>query len=255
MKGKLIVMNFTHAYEEERFLRNPYFEWIDCTHLEGTDCYCDSEGEREVKRLIAPYPPEGIHWIDSGDYHYLTKLWTDKITSPFSLVVFDHHPDMQPSLFDNLLSCGCWVRTLLDTHPYLQKVCIIGAAEKLKKETEGYDKRLLYFSEETLSHPEAWKLFSEFYLNEPVYLSVDKDILNPKYATTNWDQGSLDLSQLLALLRVILTHERIIGVDICGDSPDLLGEIGDRLTCENINEHTDEALFRCLMHYLARDIY
>ncbi len=27
----------------------------------------------------------------------MSKLRTDKITSPFSLVVFDHHPDMQPS--------------------------------------------------------------------------------------------------------------------------------------------------------------
>ena len=44
-----------------------------------------------MKRVIAGYPAEGIHFIDSGNYHYLTKLWTDKLRVPFSLIVFDHH--------------------------------------------------------------------------------------------------------------------------------------------------------------------
>ena len=82
------------------FLRATPCQWVDCTHLRGTQCYCDSEGERRLRALLAPYPPEGIHLIDSGDYHYVTKLWTDKIDHPFSLIVFDHHPDMQPPLFE-----------------------------------------------------------------------------------------------------------------------------------------------------------
>ncbi len=52
---------------------------------------------RILKERIATFQPEEIHFIDSGNHHYMSKLWTDKITSPFSLVVFDHHPDMQPS--------------------------------------------------------------------------------------------------------------------------------------------------------------
>ncbi len=236
-------MNFSHVYEEERFLHNPKFRWIDCTHLQGTDCYCDPEAESRLKKLIAPYSVEGIHWIDSGDYHYLTKIWTDKIDYPFSLVVFDHHPDMQPSLFEGLLSCGCWVRTMLEENKYLQKVCIIGASEQLKKETEGYDQRLLYYSEQTLNHEEAWKLFSKFYLNEPVYMSVDKDVLSKSYINTNWDQGSMTLPQLRKLMDVILYREEIIGIDICGEAKGTLDDVMLGMEGELRNEQTNENLF------------
>ena len=132
----ITILNFTHAYEPMTFLHDTSCRWIDCTRLHGTACYCDTDGEAQLRRLLAPYPPEGIHLIDSGDYHYVTKLWTDKIDHPFSLIVFDHHPDMQPPLFESLLSCGCWVRTVLDTNPHVQKVCIVGATEKLKQETQ-----------------------------------------------------------------------------------------------------------------------
>lgn len=246
MKGKNIIMNFTHVYEEERFLHSPHFQWIDCTHLHGVDCYCDTEAEAKVKNLIAGFSPNGIHWIDSGNYHYLTKFWTDKINVPFSLIVFDHHPDMQPPLFENLLSCGCWVRTMLDTNPWLRNVCLIGASEKLKKETTGYDKRLLFYSEQTLKHAEAWHLFSRFYLNEPVYISVDKDVLSPQYAATNWDQGTLTLPELKTMLGIILTHEKVIGIDICGEAPYAMNLLLDNLDLEKKNERTDEELYALL---------
>ena len=168
----------------------------------GRNATATAKANAACAPLLAPYPPEGIHLIDSGDYHYVTKLWTDKIDHPFSLIVFDHHPDMQPPLFEGLLSCGCWVRTVLDTNPHVQKVCIVGATEKLKQETAGYDGRLVYFSEQTLCLREAWHVFSRLWLNEPVYISIDKDVLTPRQATTNWDQGSLSLGQLESLLRV-----------------------------------------------------
>lgn len=248
MNNPVIILNFTHAYENMAFLHGDRYRWIDCTHLSGTECYCDAEGEARLREMLAPYPPEGIHLIDSGDYHYVTRLWTDKIHYPFSLVLFDHHPDMQPPLFDSMLSCGSWVRDMLDNNPYLQKVCIVGASEKLKKETEGYDRRLLYFSEQTLKYREAWHLFSQFYLNTPVYVSVDKDVLVPRYATTNWDQGSLSLSQLESLLLVILRHEKVIGVDICGEIPFCqLADVHESPSVlQGINEKTDEELLKVL---------
>jgi len=244
----IILLNFTHAYEGMDFLRAMPCQWVDCTHLRGTQCYCDSEGERRLRALLAPYPPEGIHLIDSGDYHYVTKLWTDKIDHPFSLIVFDHHPDMQPPLFEGLLSCGCWVRTVLDTNPHVQKVCIVGATEKLKQETAGYDGRLVYFSEQTLRLREAWHVFSRLWLNEPVYISIDKDVLTPRQATTNWDQGSLSLGQLESFLRVILRHERVIGIDICGELPLCQPSSPSRQTA---NEQTDKELLEWLHSHLS----
>ena len=45
-------------------------------------------------------------------------------------------------------------------------------------------------------HEEGWQDFSSGHINGPVYISIDKDVLNPASAATNWDQGSLSLWEL-----------------------------------------------------------
>ena len=250
MKPSVILMNFTHVYEQERFIKNLRFQWIDCTDRHGVDWYCDEEAARTIAERIGPYSPEGIHFIDSGNYHYVSKLWTDKIEEPFSLIVFDHHPDMQPSLFDNLMSCGCWVKSVLDTNPYLRKVCIVGAEDKLIRTLHpNYGKRLKFYSGTELSHKEGWKKFSGEHLDEPVYISVDKDILNAESATTNWDQGPLSLPELEELLAIILKKEEIIGVDICGECARSL-DIFEEKRAISLNSKANKELLELFFSYI-----
>jgi len=52
---------------------------------------------------------------------------------------------------------------------------------------------------------------------ERVYITVDKDCLTKKYALTNWQEGELDLDELLLILRTIKENADIAGVDITGD--------------------------------------
>ena len=66
-------------------------------------------------------------------------------------------------------------------------------------------------------HEEGWQNFSSGHINGPVYISIDKDVLNPASAATNWDQGSLSLWELEKLLAVILQKEQVVGIDICGE--------------------------------------
>lgn len=213
-------MNFTGVYDYESFSHTPKFAWIDCTHLQGVECYCDKDGASALKKIIENYPAEGIHFIDSGNYHYLTKFWTDKIHQPFSLIVFDHHPDMQPPLFEEMISCGSWVEDVIKTNPYLQKVIIIGASEQLiQNVAPQYKKQVEFYSEQSLELATTWKKFSAEVINTPVYISVDKDVLNPQSAITNWDQGSFTLEELEQLLSIILKNETTIGIDICGECP------------------------------------
>lgn len=47
-------MNFSGIYEVEPFANNPRFIHLDCSHLHGTDCYCDEDGARSIRRIIAP---------------------------------------------------------------------------------------------------------------------------------------------------------------------------------------------------------
>jgi len=139
------IFNFTHVYEAYDFMQGEEFKWVDCIGIEGTDCYCDTEAERQLKEKMADLPLNAVHWIDSGDYHYLSKLWTDMIEEPFTLVVFDHHPDMQQPMFGSLLSCGSWVRVALERNPYIKKVVLIGVDDKLRCEAEGFPDKVVFF--------------------------------------------------------------------------------------------------------------
>jgi hypothetical protein len=50
-----------------------------------------------------------------------------------------------------------------------------------------------------------------------VYLSIDKDCLRNEYALTNWEEGMLSLKELLWMLKLIMDHVDLIGLDIVGD--------------------------------------
>ena len=91
--------------EAENMAVKPVVTQLDCQDIPGTNCYCDSLAEEEIGKRIAPFGPEGIHFLDSGNYHYLTKLWLELVKVPFELLVFDHHTDM--------LAFGFWRNLIL----------------------------------------------------------------------------------------------------------------------------------------------
>lgn len=241
-KDNIVIMNFTGVYETESFFKDIDADWIDCKNISGTFGYCDADAANTIKRKIEKYTPHGIHFIDSGNFHYVSKFWTDKIKTPFSLCVFDHHTDMQPSLFDNILSCGNWIKSALDTNPNLKKVAIIGADDKLLENIDSkYKKRLLLYSQSELTHKESWSKFAFENINEPIYLSIDKDVLDTNSARTDWDQGNLSLNDLELLLHIIIEKEDIIGADICGEYTDMQSIIPNN-EHQNINNKSNKEL-------------
>ncbi len=48
-------------------------------------------------------------------------------------------------------------------------------------------------------------------------MTIDKDVLRPADAATNWDQGEMPLDALLTALRHLAAARRIVGADICGE--------------------------------------
>lgn len=104
---QVIKCNFSGIYGQEDFLDGTV---LDFTSLEETECYCSPGAADVIRSALAPYGPGGIHWLDSGDYHYVSLFIQEMIAEPYSLVLFDNHPDDEaPAFGEDLLSCGGWV--------------------------------------------------------------------------------------------------------------------------------------------------
>ena len=98
-KNEIVLMNFTGVYKEQEFYREEKISWVDVQGLSGCSCYCDGEAREILEKKIADFPAKGIHFVDSGNYHYMSLLWLKKVHRPFRLLVFDNHTDMQPPAF------------------------------------------------------------------------------------------------------------------------------------------------------------
>ena len=221
-KKQVVLMNFSGIYETENFYETVPQEnriWLDCRTIPGTNCYCDEEGERELKERVEPLGAEGIHFLDSGNYHYVTKLWLDQVKEPFDLLVLDHHTDLQQPMFGDILSCG--------------GEAVKEAENELPEELW---KKVVWIPEEALK--EKWRAGALKYARcfgdsgcagdirrledseDPVYLSIDKDVLSPDFARTNWDQGQAGIAETADFIRTFLKGRTLIGADICGENPE-----------------------------------
>lgn len=170
---KKYILALSDAYSEENFVSG---EQVCLKDIEGTNCYCSEESAGLLRERLAGIPLEALHWIDTGDYHYLTLFFLERITEPFDLVLIDNHPDDQPSAFGEcgIISCGDWMRH----------------ARQLKNFRDGDD--------------------------YPVYLSIDLDFLHPDVFKTDWNQGSATLDDLSHIIRERIHGRRVIGIDVCG---------------------------------------
>ena len=88
-QNPIVLMNFSGIYREEEFWKNRQVSWIELQDVCGTNCYCDEEAIAEINKRTENYPTAGIHFIDSGNYHYMTRLWLTRMDQPFCLLVYD----------------------------------------------------------------------------------------------------------------------------------------------------------------------
>lgn len=183
-----VAITISSAYSDEGWSLpdsiGKRFREVELIGLEGANCYCDDDASEAIRAAIRGLGPEGTHWIDTGDYHYLSYFFLEKIDEPFQLVLFDNHPDDQEDAFGaGLLSCGGWVRKAEDTLPMMKGVLwnSIDADPAL-----------------------------------PIFLSIDIDVLSEEYAMTDWSQGTMSLEDLESAIRSLKSRFRIIGADICG---------------------------------------
>lgn len=84
----------------------------------------------------------------------------------------------------------------------------------------------------------------------PIYISIDKDVLSSYYARTNWNQGNMSVKILEKILLEVFRHQKVIGVDICGECS-LLEPLQQLSEDEKINLNTDRSLYQFLTRLLG----
>lgn len=253
MNARNTIIDFTHVYPIELRDELPNLDVIDVSDIQGTQMYCSDESLELLMERLSGCPPTGIHFIDNGNYHYVTGIFTLKIHRPYTLFLFDHHTDMQLPLIENVLSCGSWARMLLETDPFLKKLVVIGperqAVQPLSRELR---RRVLLIPEIPTADEYAEKVFSRDIPEIPAYISIDKDVLSTYFARTNWDQGTMTLPMMEKSISDIFSHRTVIGADICGECT-LLEPASQLAEDLRINRETDEILFHFLLKEMRRE--
>lgn len=238
------ILDFNGDYEDY-----PNFTHFNCSQVLGSRLICSDEAREKLNQLIAHHGISGVHFLDSGDYHYITKLMCDQIHEPFDLVLFDHHTDMKDSVFGEMLTCGDWVRNCIEENSRLHQVIVAGPSQKAFQQVDFHSQKLKAITEEDFMSHKAMAKLAYYQSDLPLYLSVDKDILTKKDAVTNWNQGQLDISTLQQSLRQVLSHQRLIGADICG-MPEECPSLAEQLKAEQINRQSDEKIAKIIQPYL-----
>ena len=240
-----VITNFSGIYKNQNFYKNYAEEeisWTELSDLSGCNCYCDAEASDRIRKEIQAFTGKGLHFIDSGNYHYMTRLWLEKLQIPFRLLVFDNHTDMQPPAFGGLLSCGGWIAASLEELPLLQEVILVGPDEEAYTQVEpDLQQKVLFLSREKLSTMTAEEkvgFFNNLSEDLPLYVSVDKDVLCKGDASTTWSQGDMHLSELMSFLELVLERQNILGMDVCGEC-DM-----DSSSEDFLNDHANEAILR-----------
>jgi arginase family enzyme len=241
MKPSLLIADFTGVYAEEGFLRKLRdrgvpFRLVGLGDIEGTTCYCDPDAEAEISRRLVPEADERLRWIDSGDYHYVTRILAAREQAPFTLVLVDNHPDDQPPAFGGVLSCGGWVQVLREADPKLEDVWTLGPDHRIRNASGTVDRELEEGIDDLLAAVAGKR----------VYLSLDKDVLDRPWARTDWSQGTYSLTRLKGWLDRLLRLD-VVAVDICGELTPEKGATPEDL---RVNCETNIELQEFILDYL-----
>ena len=190
-----------------------------------------------------------VLFFGSGDFHHLTAAFVARHPEPLAIIHFDNHPDWvrYPTI-----NCGSWVNMALRS-PNVAKVVTIGPCSDDLQNPEWKFANLPAMREGRLavypwrSSPtrlwgaavstasaassdgrltwrnladESWADFlDELAGSLPVsalWITIDKDVLTPAEAVTNWDQGEMTLDHIAAALQRLASSFKIVGIDVCG---------------------------------------
>jgi arginase family enzyme len=205
------------------------------------------------RRLQAapPHPDPTVTLVGSGDFHHLTPLLLERACEPITLVHFDNHPDwvrIAPRWH-----CGSWVNQALRSERVARVVTIGPCSDDLtwpglkggnlpalasgrlclfpwshapsrvvREMPDGASyrcesRRLVWNNLAELAPAQIARTILAEITTDAVWFTIDKDVLPEAEVVSNWDQGQMPLSAVVALIEAIGERHCIAGADICGD--------------------------------------
>ncbi len=196
----------------------------------------------QVLRTLLQTTP-GPVFFGSGDFHHLSlpliAAAAARQQAPVRVVVLDNHPDNMR--FPLGVHCGSWVSRVAAL-PTVARVDVAGITSHDIAASHAWENRLWPLYRRKLHywsigvHP-RWAsrvglghAFHDFDSagamctalaeelaadTSPTYLSIDKDVLHPDVARSNWDQGLLHVPHALAIISAL--RARLIASDVNGE--------------------------------------
>jgi arginase family enzyme len=200
---------------------------------------CTMAALRAVGKEIPAAAP--MAFLGSGDYHHVSYLLIERLrvlATPIQVVVFDNHPDNMRYPFG--IHCGSWVAHV-GRLPFVTCVHVLGITSSDVEGLHVFENRLRPLHSgrvrywcigpdlrgiqrlgirHSQSFQSAGDLLDRFTAEsrtwkEPVYLSIDKDVLAPAVVQTNWDQGVMTLEELEQGIDAI--GKLVIASDVTGE--------------------------------------
>jgi hypothetical protein len=235
-----VILDFDHSVKPLAGVRAvPLDDW------QGTIRYGCSLRDMEnldtvLNRQNVALPP--VAFLGSGDFHHVSYLMIKRLRSkgPFQVIVFDNHPDNMR--FPWGIHCGSWVHHVCRL-PFVSRVTVIGITSGDIRGYHLFENHLRSLYTGKLSYfclapvptlarmlglsgirdgrrqdNDLSKLIQDRILtadSNPVYLSIDKDVLSSRVVQTNWDQGVLTEQNLFNAVRFLKPH--LFAADVTGE--------------------------------------
>lgn len=136
---------------------------------------------------------------------------------------------------------------VLKSNPFVRHIILVGVSDELMSQIPvALRSKVLFYSESEIDHHQAWPSKAGKLIHDPVYISIDKDVLRTDDAVTNWRNGDMTLMQLQAVLRIFYAHERVMGVDITGECSNML-DYATEVKDASIDNEANEELIRIIL--------
>jgi hypothetical protein len=197
----------------------------------------------------------------SGDFHHVSLAIIRRLPMPINLLVVDNHPDWMRGV--PFLHCGTWLYHAARL-PWVERVFHIGG----DVDFDNYYRplapwpllrsgKIIVFPARRRYSKGGWPQIPHLSLRQepgtpatakriarllathgaelaarPLYISIDKDVMNPRDAIVNWDSGHLSCAEVKNVLRqaCALAQGRLAGLDTTGDwSPVILSGLLGKL--------------------------